>query len=748
MLDPNVNDPNASTVPPVDANIMPLRIKCTLVISNSLNWNHSVRIGYHYGVGTSDRGYFSVNFSEPASGSPRRVCRAGVAFPGGGAGAGTLLVDIGDTNGPPGSTNGPIPIDIDVQWNPLTRRITGNVGTNILNYEVTYDVLQAFKRAFTHFGVSCGGQTSTPGTNQVYAWFDNVQHNLAPALMDGAPTGLTVTGTTSPRLDLTWTDNATGESGYLIARSADGMNYQLVGYAPANATSYSDIDTTLTSLTTYYYRVAAYKENPQEMTAYGEGSGTTGLYANFPAKPKSITIYHRGPNNAHVEWVNAESPGGDVNTGFIIERLVNGTWTLVRENDINSFVWQDNTIGDTVVFPAQYRIAATNEAGVSPYIYSIQTIAPQSLPGYLGVADHYNDWTKAFSQTGWQILPTPAAAAWDYDPGLAERTSDATDAELVYFLPNQQLTTFILKFFYQTANWNAAKLKFYGSPDGVTYTEVPNTVTDLEDKGDGWKSAKALPTGVIPGGYQYVKLVVQSGLGSASAIRLGYLLLDPPDVKEYPNNAGYYQTSGGWSGVQNFANTGYDYRGTQRGAKATRWLTWHTTNGFVKNFFARIVRHTYQGLGGVRDDNNVTFEVSPDNATWTLVPKQFYQERQYNPPSSGGYQVGEWFNAIEIPDGMKYLKLTVRNLTADLYTFNLADIVIGTNGYVVSPKLLSVSNSPPNVVLSWQGLGYAWQWASNLVDSPWTTNVVDGWYDFSTNQPAGQPERYYRLLKR
>gem|GEM_PF-2748325 len=359
------------------------------------------------------------------------------------------------------------------------------------------------KCKFTHFGVYCGGQTTTPGTNLVYAWFDNVQYNLAPDLMDSGASDVLVFGYDEPKLELTWIDDADGETGFLIARSIDGANWRLVGYAPANATSFMDIDPTLMPETVYYYRVAAYNENTHQMSRYAEAQGITGLYVPPPAQPKALVVHHLGANWARVLWTNADPPADQFARGFVIERLVDGRWTLVREHGTTApFSFDDMTISDTVVFPAQYRVAATNESGFSPYQYSIQIKAPQGIPQFLGIIDHYNDWTKAVRQAGWQIVPTPAAAEWDYDPGLAERTTDASDAEIVYFLPNQQLTTFNLKLFYQTAYWDADKLKFYGSADGVTYTEIPNTVAELEDKSNGWRSARATPAELIPSGLQ------------------------------------------------------------------------------------------------------------------------------------------------------------------------------------------------------------------------------------------------------
>jgi hypothetical protein len=240
--------------------------------------------------------------------------------------------------------------------------------------------------------------------------------------------------------------------------------------------------------------------------------------------------------------------------------------------------------------------------------------------------------------------------------------------------------------------------------------------------------------------------VVQAGLGSPSAVRLSQLAIDPPFEDELNSFDNVFARSG-WNSRDDTqaANYGYDYRTATRGGNA--WATWWLGSGAsIKNFCVRLIRHINLGLDAVRNDANVTVEVSPDANTWTRVPKQFVREDQANPPGSGGYRLSYWVNATEIPDGNEYLRLTVKTPTA--WTLSLGGISIGRNGYF-APAKLSIAKTDTNLVaVGWQGGGYYLLWASNLTSSVWTTNVIDGWYDFRLTEPANQPERYYRLLKR
>lgn len=70
------------------------------------------------------------------------------------------------------------------------------------------------------------------------------------------PTNLVATAASPSVVNLTWTDNATNETGYEISRSANsGTGFRVIGTTGANATAYTD--TALFANVTYYYKVRA-----------------------------------------------------------------------------------------------------------------------------------------------------------------------------------------------------------------------------------------------------------------------------------------------------------------------------------------------------------------------------------------------------------------------------------------------------------------------------------------------------------
>jgi titin len=71
-----------------------------------------------------------------------------------------------------------------------------------------------------------------------------------------APTNLTATAVGSRRINLTWSDNSTGEAGFRIERSTNGVSFSKIATVGAGVTSYTN--TRLRMGRTYYYRVRAY----------------------------------------------------------------------------------------------------------------------------------------------------------------------------------------------------------------------------------------------------------------------------------------------------------------------------------------------------------------------------------------------------------------------------------------------------------------------------------------------------------
>ena len=106
-------------------------------------------------------------------------------------------------------------------------------------------------------------------------------------IIPAAPTTLAAGLLTNPlRINLTWTDNATNETGFVIERSINGGAYVQVGTlaprAGTGTTAY--INTTVTPGNTYRYRV--YAVNGALRSA---ASNTVTIIATIPPAPTTLT---------------------------------------------------------------------------------------------------------------------------------------------------------------------------------------------------------------------------------------------------------------------------------------------------------------------------------------------------------------------------------------------------------------------------------------------------------------------------
>jgi hypothetical protein len=103
------------------------------------------------------------------------------------------------------------------------------------------------------------------------------------------PSNLVATPTAANRIRLTWTDGVTGETGFRIERSTNGVDFVDAGTTAANATSFED--QRLQSARQYTYRVRALT---------GGGPGTASNVASATTLPLTIVAGGSGADTIHV----------------------------------------------------------------------------------------------------------------------------------------------------------------------------------------------------------------------------------------------------------------------------------------------------------------------------------------------------------------------------------------------------------------------------------------------------------------
>ncbi|HEU6447811.1 MAG TPA: LamG-like jellyroll fold domain-containing protein [Verrucomicrobiae bacterium] len=99
-----------------------------------------------------------------------------------------------------------------------------------------------------------------------------------PPVPPAAPGGLTATAASDREIDLSWTDNSTNETAFLIERSQDNSVFTQIASVGAGVTNYADNG--LSSATAYYYRVRA--SNSGGDSPYSDTVGATTLISTAP----------------------------------------------------------------------------------------------------------------------------------------------------------------------------------------------------------------------------------------------------------------------------------------------------------------------------------------------------------------------------------------------------------------------------------------------------------------------------------
>lgn len=199
-----------------------------------------------------------------------------------------------------------------------------------------------------------------------------------------APTNLTATLQAGPQVRLTWRDNATNESNFVIERSTDGVNFTQIATAPArNSTgNVTFTDTTVKASSTpntYTYRVAA--ANPVGLSAYSNTAAVVVSTVVLPAAPTNLSAALQAGPQIRLTWTD----NANNETGFVIQRSTNGgNFTQIATapafNGTGTVTFTDTTITTMpVTVTYTYRVAATNAGGNSAFSAPASATVP-ALP--------------------------------------------------------------------------------------------------------------------------------------------------------------------------------------------------------------------------------------------------------------------------------------------------------------------------------------------------------------------------------
>jgi Ca2+-binding RTX toxin-like protein/FtsP/CotA-like multicopper oxidase with cupredoxin domain len=116
---------------------------------------------------------------------------------------------------------------------------------------------------------------------------------VPPLPTPAAPSGLTATLQAGPQVSLAWADNSNNETGFVIERATDGVNFSVLTTVGVDAIGY--VDSAVSASVTYTYRVAAF--NAAGPSAYSNMASVTitltcgGLPATIIGTPGNDVLF-------------------------------------------------------------------------------------------------------------------------------------------------------------------------------------------------------------------------------------------------------------------------------------------------------------------------------------------------------------------------------------------------------------------------------------------------------------------------
>ncbi len=189
---------------------------------------------------------------------------------------------------------------------------------------------------------------------------DNATTGTPPVTPPVAPSNLVATAASSTSINLTWSDNSNDEAGFRVYRgTTSGTVTTLVTTLGAGTTTYTN--TSLTALTTYYYKVTSYN-SAGESVASNIANATTGTPpVTPPVAPSNLVATAASSTSINLTW----SDNSNDESGFRVYRgTTSGTvTTLVTTLGAGTTTYTNTSL--TAATTYYYKVTTYNSAGES-----------------------------------------------------------------------------------------------------------------------------------------------------------------------------------------------------------------------------------------------------------------------------------------------------------------------------------------------------------------------------------------------
>ena len=325
---------------------------------------------------------------------------------------------------------------------------TDSGGSGVAGYQVYRDGTQiATVTTASYLATGLSPNTQYCFTISAYDYAANISAQSSPACattlgtVPVAPSGLVALTASSSQVNLTWQDNSSDESGFMVQRASSSSGpWTQIGIVGANVTSCAH--TGLTASTTYYYRVCAYNASGNSVFSSVTSAATPAAPdTTAPSIPTGVIATATSTSQVSVSWNVSTDSGGSGVAGYQVYR----DGTLITTTTAASYA--DSGLSAATQYC--YTIVASDNAGnnssassaacvTTPSGSSTDPAAPSNLATMavtstsitLNWQDNSNNETgfqiqRATSSGGpWSVVGTVGANVTSYmDAGLSSSTT-------------------------------------------------------------------------------------------------------------------------------------------------------------------------------------------------------------------------------------------------------------------------------------------------------------------------------------
>lgn len=210
--------------------------------------------------------------------------------------------------------------------------------------------------------------------NTTKSKYSNSAYTTTLSSAPAAPGNLAVSSTGQSTVGLSWSDNSSNETKFVLERKIGTTGtYAQIATPLSNTVSYTNSG--LAQGTTYVYRIAA-TNSAGNSTYSNEVTATT--TASLPTMPANLTLT-AGNTQIALKWTDQASN----ETGFEVERKTGslGSYAVIADLGTNAASYTDSNLNEGQQY--FYRVRAKNSGGYSSYASAYATTL-LSAPGSLG----------------------------------------------------------------------------------------------------------------------------------------------------------------------------------------------------------------------------------------------------------------------------------------------------------------------------------------------------------------------------